>query len=158
MHHCTGFYLISDHRTGGVWAYPCTGKEESILLPILRQFFMHTVDPSRFVSRIFHCDYDTVLTGGKVTEYLDSQHLKIAVSAPYSHHQNGQVERAMQTVLDKARMMLAASQAPRRYWEYAVQMSAYLIMRSLNSSNSKTPYETLCRETPDISHVVPPLH
>jgi hypothetical protein len=28
----------------------------------------------------------------KVVEFLDSQHLKIAVSAPYCHHQNGQVE------------------------------------------------------------------
>ncbi len=130
------------HWTEGVWVYPCTGKEESILLPILRQFFMHTVDPSRYVSRIFHCDYDTVLTGGNVTEYLDSQRLKIAVSVPYSHYQNGQVERAMQTVLDKARVMLAASQAPCRYWDYAVQMAAYLIVRSPNSTNSKTPYET----------------
>ncbi len=43
VHHCNGFYLISDHRTGGVWAYPLSGKDESILFPILRQFYIQTV-------------------------------------------------------------------------------------------------------------------
>jgi hypothetical protein len=114
----------SDRRRVGLPLYGQGGVNSA---PNSTPVHMHTVDPSYFVSRMFHCDYDTVLTGGNVTEYLNSRHLKIAVSAPYCHHQNGQVERAMQTVLDKARVMLAASQAPAS----TGQMAAYLVMRSL---------------------------
>jgi hypothetical protein len=30
------FYLISDHRTSGVWAYPCASEDENVLLEILK--------------------------------------------------------------------------------------------------------------------------
>ncbi len=35
VHMHTGFYLINDHSSGGVWAYPCGNKGENTLLGIL---------------------------------------------------------------------------------------------------------------------------
>jgi hypothetical protein len=83
-----------------------------------------------------------------------SRSLDYHVSAPYCHYQNGQIERAMQTVLDKTRTLLAASQAPLKYWDYALTMATYLIQRTPNSNNKKTPFEILTGEPPDISNMV----
>jgi hypothetical protein len=80
--------------------------------------------------------------------------IELHVSTPYAHHQNGQVERAMQSILDKARTLLAASGAPRKCWDYAVSLAAYILRRFPNSTNKITPHETLTREKPDISKLV----
>jgi hypothetical protein len=139
VHHCTGFYLISDHKTGGVWSYPCVNKGEDTLCDLLSSFFNFTVEPSKFESIIFHCDRDTVILGGKVSDYIKSRKLDLRASTPYAHHQNGQVERAMQTVLDKTRTLMAT----------------YLIIRTPNSTNPLTPFEILIGEPPDMSRLVP---
>jgi hypothetical protein len=60
----------------------------------------------------------------------------------------------MQTTLDKTRTLLAASQAPLKYWDYALTMATYLIKRTPNIRNDKTPYEILTCEPPDISNMV----
>jgi hypothetical protein len=132
VHQHTGFYLINGHSSGGVWAYPCGNKGEDTLLGILESFYGQTVDRSNFESRVIHCDYDSVLLGGVVRNFIDGRKLDLRVSAPYCHHQNGQIERAMQTTLDKTRTLLAASQAPLKYWDYALTMATYLIQRTPN--------------------------
>jgi hypothetical protein len=81
-----------------------------VLLKILEDFYKMTVYRSSFESHYLHCDYDTVITGDLIREFAMSRSLDYHVSAPYCHHQNGQIERAMQTVLDKTRTLLAASQ------------------------------------------------
>ncbi len=60
----------------------------------------------------------------------------------------------MQTVLDKTRTLLYASQAPLRYWDYALEMAAYLIQRTPNSHNKLTPYEILTGKKPVINQLV----
>jgi hypothetical protein len=81
--------------------------------------------------------------------------LNLRFSAPYAHHQNGQVERAMQTVMDTTRTLLAASRAPKKYWDYALQLATYLIIRTPNSTNPMTPFKILTGEPPDMSRFVP---
>jgi hypothetical protein len=154
VHHHTGFYLLSDHSSGGVWSYSCGNKGEKVLLKILVDFYTMTVDRSSFVSHYLHCDYDTVITGDLIREFATSRSLDYRVSAPYCHYQNGQIERTMQTVLDKTRTLLAASQAPLKYWDYALTMATYLIQRTPNSNNKKTPFDILTGEPPDISNMV----
>ena len=47
--------------------------------------------------RIFRCDMEAVLNSREVQDYLDSKHIRVQNSAPYSHHQNT-VERNIQTL------------------------------------------------------------
>jgi hypothetical protein len=108
--HYTRFYLVSDHSSGGVWSYPCVNKDEDTLFHILEIFFKYTVDRTSFIPHIMHCDRDSVITGGLIFKYIMDRGMDIHASIPYIHHQNGQVERAMQTVLDKTRTLLYASQ------------------------------------------------
>jgi hypothetical protein len=79
------------------------------------EFWSPSMDKQWIASRIIHCDYDSVLLVGVVQGFITGRKLSLRVSAPYCHHQNGQIERAMQTTLDKTRTLLAASQAPLKY-------------------------------------------
>eukprot|EP01034_Spumella_vulgaris_P047455 gene47455-biopygen27353 len=69
FHSNRGFYLISDHRSGGVWSYPCKNKNEETLLKILEHFFS-MVNGYPFRSRIFHCDDDSVENGDLISSYI----------------------------------------------------------------------------------------
>eukprot|EP01034_Spumella_vulgaris_P034656 gene34656-biopygen29504 len=156
IHMNRGFYLISDHRSGAIWTYPSKNKNEVTLLKILKHFFRMVQSyscPSR--PKIFHCDDDSVENGGLISSYLLGLGLEMHVSPPYVHHQNGQVERAVQTTLDKARTLLIGGGAPSKFWDYATQLATYLLMRTPNEKNDKTPLQTLTGVVPDMQRLVP---
>ncbi len=92
-------------------------------------------------AQILHCDSDSVITGDLTRSFINGMEIELHVSTPYAHHQNGQMERAMQIILDKTRTLLAACGAPRKYWNYAVSLAAYILRRSRNSTNKITPHE-----------------
>eukprot|EP01034_Spumella_vulgaris_P047204 gene47204-biopygen426 len=156
FHYNRGFYLISDHRSGAVWSYPCKNKNEETLHTILEHFFS-MINEYPFSVRIFHCDDDSVENGGLITDYVQGLGIRMHVSAPHVHHQNGQIERAMQTTLDKARTLIIGGGAPRKFWDYAVQMATHILMRTPNLKNLKTPLETLTAHgiVPDMQRLIP---
>eukprot|EP01034_Spumella_vulgaris_P047517 gene47517-biopygen36340 len=155
IHSNRGFYLLSDHRSGAVWSYPSKDKGEDTLLKILKHFFNMVKSFSAPFPRILHCDDDSVETGSLITQYVNKLGVSMHVSAPYVHHQNGQIERAVQTTMDKARTLIVGGGAPLKFWDYAVQMATYLLMRSPNSKNLKTPLETITGVVPSIEYLVP---
>eukprot|EP01034_Spumella_vulgaris_P047277 gene47277-biopygen5982 len=154
IHSNRGFYLVSDHRSGAVWSYPCKNKNEDTLLKILKHFF-DMIKAFPFRPRVFHCDDDTVENGELISSYVQGLGLEMHVSPPYVHHQNGQVERAVQTTLDKARTMLIGGGAPIKFWDYAIQLAAYVLMRTPNEKNRNSPLAVLTGVVPDIARLVP---
>eukprot|EP01034_Spumella_vulgaris_P047498 gene47498-biopygen34861 len=137
VHQNRGFYLFSDHRSNAVWSYPCRLKGEDTLIKILEHFFSMALLYQDFRVKILRCDDDTVENSQLITRYLAGMGIQMHVSSPHVPSQNGQIERAMQTVLDKARTLLIAGGAPRKYWDYAIHMAVYLIMRTPNAKNGQ---------------------
>jgi hypothetical protein len=152
---CNGFYLISDASTDFVYAYPCNGKSAPIMLQILDKFRIEIAELNGYTITKLQSDFDSVILSDTINEWLIKHHIKLQVSAPYSHAQNGQIERDMQNVLDKARTLLAVYETPKIYWDYAVETACYLINRSPTSNSDNTPYELVYNEKPDISNLVP---
>jgi hypothetical protein len=66
----------------------------------------------------------------------------------------GQVKRSMQSVLDKARVLMSVYNTPPKFWGYAVSTACYLINRSPTMILDTTPHERVTGEKPDISHLV----
>eukprot|EP01034_Spumella_vulgaris_P047423 gene47423-biopygen17393 len=108
-----------------------------------------------FRARVFHCDDDSVENGGLISRYLLSLGLEMHVSPPHVPHQNGQIERAMQSTLDKARTLMIGGGSPHKFWDYAVSMATYVLMRTPNRKNLKTPLETLTGIVPNMQRLVP---
>ncbi|GAB9473188.1 putative Integrase, partial [Globisporangium polare] len=71
------------------------------------------------------------------------------VNAPYVHQTNGTVERGIRSIVTIGRNMLSHVRLDKSFWAEAA-MTAIYIMNRLPSpkSDSKTPYEMVCKSKP----------
>jgi hypothetical protein len=70
---------------------------------------------------------------------------------PNYPHQN-KAERWIQDIKCKARLLMKMHMAPKRYWDYAVQLAVDQINHTATRRlNWRTPYEVHWGETPDLS-------
>ena len=151
-HGYKGFFLLSDKKSHFVYVYLV--KQRSQALEALNSF-SDLVSYYHKVWRILQCDSDSVFVDKEVIDWLNSHHIKLYLSTPYNHWQNGQVERDIMNVMDMARTLMADSKAPASYWYFAIKYACYVINRSPVKGADKTPYECVTGEKPDISHFVP---
>ena len=75
------------------------------------------------------------------------------MSAPYSPHQNGTIERAWRSIFEMARCMLIESKLSKSLWTYAVMTAAYIRNRCYNDRLKKTPFEAFVKEKPDVKNM-----
>jgi hypothetical protein len=87
-------------------------------------------------------------------QYCDTEGIVLEQSAPYSHEQNGLVERMMRTILNIVRSLLSNAQLPKELWGEAAKSAVYVYNRSPHSSlGFKTPFEKRYKSKPDISNI-----
>jgi hypothetical protein len=154
----TGFYLVSDYGSNNVFAYPVSSKDEIATLDVLEKFNSvvgQSGKEMKEVVKIFQSDSDSVLLGGAVSNWFQTNNIKMQTSAPYVHWQNGFIEANIGKVMNKARTMMADGRVPKKFWAHAIVCACYLINRSPFGDSDKTPYEIRFGEKPDISHLVP---
>lgn len=155
VHGHIGFYLISDYASGNVFAFPYKHlPDEDSLLETLEEY-KSIVSNEKGTIRIIQSDFDSVILGSKVKAWLMKYSIKTQASAPRTHWQNGAIESNIGKVMDKARTIMAAGRAPRRFWNYAILCACYLINRSPVRFSDKTPYELRYGKKPELSHLVP---
>jgi len=150
-----GFYLFSDYCTHHVWVYMVKSKTEFI---DALESYMKFIESFGWKNRpqILQGDYDSLHTEKKTNQWLKNRGIKLQLSAPFKHAQNGQIERDMQNVLDRTRTMMSIYDAPFRMWEFAVRYAVELInMSPTSTAENKTPYEQIYHEKPDISQLIP---
>jgi hypothetical protein len=153
FHQFKGFMLLSDYHSHYVYAAPVKDKSDSI--SVLDDFNSQVVVPNGHKWRVLQCDYDSIFNSKKVKTWLNKHEIRLQASEPYVHSQNGQIERDVQSVMDKARTLMAVYKVPPKYWEFAVKTACYLINRSPTAHNMVTPYEAVTGKKPDIGHLVP---
>ena len=87
-----------------------------------------------------------------IEAYCDEVGIKYEVSATYTPHQNGIVERKNRTLITLARTMLDEYNTPEALWVEAINTTCYAYNRLfLQKFHGKTPYELLNGKKPDIS-------
>lgn len=150
----TGFYLVSDYATNNQFVFLVKSKGEAATLKVLNDF-MAIVDSERGEARVMQCDYDTVLLCKGIGAWLTEHKLKLQVSAPYVHSQNGFVEVSIGKVMDKARTLMVAGMVPKYFWSYAVRHAVFMLNRTPVRGSKVTPYEARFHTPPDVSALVP---
>jgi hypothetical protein len=87
---------------------------------------------------------------------LEHDGIRLQLSAPYVHSQNGQVERDMENILDRTRTMMSVYDTPTNLWEFAIEYASLLINYSPTSNEDfKTPWEVVTGEKPNLSNLIP---
>lgn len=99
-------------------------------------------------------DNGTEYVNKKFEEYFKLNGIQHQLTAPYTPEQNGVAERMNRTIIEKARCLLYDANLPKNYWAEAVNMSVYLINRSVNTNSmEKTPEEIWTNKKIDVSKI-----
>jgi hypothetical protein len=148
-----GFFVIVDQGSGLVEAV--LAKTKGIALDVLIAYKRGVVDKYQKTWRILQSDDDAIFTSRRVNAWLRDNSIEASISCPYIHSQNGLPERAVHSVMDRARLCMLIHSAPRRYWGRAVTYAVYVINRTPRYNQDVTPLEAVTGEIPDLSNLVP---
>ena len=148
-----GVMLISDYYSNFVHAYPVRLKSEAV--EALEDFFIKFVHKYDYKIKVLQSDADCIFMSKRIETWLKKHDIALQLSAPYVHSQNGQIERDVQNVFDKARTLMVGQDVPPKYWEYAVKTATYIINRSPTRGREVTPIEAVTKIKPNIANLYP---
>ena len=101
--------------------------------------------------KIIQGDFEKLFTHGAFAAECSKRGIIQRFSAPYSHQQNGRIERFWRTMENRITAMLDYSSAPRFLWPFALQTFVSQYNRMSNSDGELTPFEQLTGNRPDVS-------
>lgn len=151
----SGFYLMCDYTSNYLLLFLVKSKNEVETEKALEELYLKLQILSKKSATTMQCDYDTVLRSKAMAKWLNTHKIKLQMSAPYTHWQNGKIERNIGRVMDTARTLIADGKVPHRFWSWAVKCAVYTLNRQPVAGSKQTPVEQLTGEKPDISHCVP---
>jgi len=156
IHGETGFFLFVDQLSGYLKPYLIRHNNSTTLLGCLIDFLQTVVRPAGAEWLILQGDYHSVLISETIDQWLKQQQIKLQLSAPYDHAQNGCVEVNIGTVMDRCRTVMSEYHTPRNLWGYAVEYICYTMnCTRVLARNDKTAHELVHSQKPDVSKFVP---
>ena len=150
-----GFYLLCDYGSNYLMVFLVKSKNSEATKTVLEEFYRKIKLMTKMAPGAMQCDYDTVLQSAGITQWLKDHEIKLQMSAPYTHWQNGKIERNIGKVMDTARKLMADGRVPKSFWSWAVRCAVYQLNRHPVYNAKKTPVEAASGERPDISPMVP---
>jgi hypothetical protein len=152
-HKYSGFIALSDYKTHYLDARLVKKKTEA--LRALHRFKVEVIDKWGKEWKVMQSDWDSIFKSKEVRAWLEAYKIVLQLSAPYTHSENGQIERDIQSLMDKARTLMAIYGAPPSMWEFAIMTAVYLLNRSPHAGSDITPFQALTGSKPNISNLVP---
>ena len=145
--------------TGYASLYSCRGQSErnatECLARLIAELRMLLRATNYLSPHIVRTDGGSGFIAWHFREFCNLTHQStVSLSAPYTPQQNSFIERLWQSRFGTARVLLASSNLSARFHEHAVRTANWLHNRlpSLHRGG-KSPYELLCGEKPDLSHL-----
>ena len=107
--------------------------------------------------RTLRTDQGTEYLNKEMNALLETNYVRHVVAAVNEHYSNGVAENAVHTIRTTAKAMLLHANIPKKYWCYAISHATYLnnMTTSSRADRSKTIYEILFRQKPDITRIPP---
>jgi transposase InsO family protein len=142
---------IIDDFSSYVWTVPLKTKDEAAhALQV-----WHRVVENQCGDRLKILTTDNgELLSNHVTEWCANAGIVHQLTAPYTSAHNGRAERLHRTLLDKARTMRLACNAPASLWDEFCATAAYLTNLTASSSlKGKTPFELWYGFVPSLTHL-----
>lgn len=102
--------------------------------------------------KILRTDNGTEYMSEKFNQFLAKNGIQHQTTCPYTAQQNGVSERYNRTITERARCLLHDAGLPKIYWAEAMNMSVYLINRSVCTTwADKTPEEVYSGKRTNLS-------
>lgn len=152
--HDGGKYFVSfiDDYSNFVYVYIIKTKSE--VFDCFREYC--NMIQSKFNLKIstLRCDNGGEYSSQEFKKFCKENGTFIDYTTPYTPEQNGKAERFNRSVVEKARAMLQQANMPKKFWNEAIRVAAYIINRSLSPNfEEKTPVEIWSGRKPNVSNL-----
>lgn len=108
---------------------------------------------THYAVKAIRSDNGTEFTNSVLQTWCQQKGIEFQPAPPYTPQMNGRAERLQQTLLKKARCMLAQAQAPPAMWPHVITAANYLKNRTRTGKEIRaTPIERLTGKVPDVSN------
>ena len=142
---------IIDDFSSYVWSISLRSKDEAATAIKIWHRLTENLSGARLKSLVTD---NGELLSKSVTDWCHEHGIEHQLTAPYTSAHNGRAERLHRTLMDKARTMRLACNAPTNLWDEFYATAAYLTNLTASSSiKGRTPYEMWFRERPSLSHL-----
>jgi hypothetical protein len=146
--HNKNHYYVSfvDDYSKFIWVFPIQRKSD--MLTVFQKFQNH-------VERMFFCKLISIQTDGEgeflsLIPYFSTNGILHKLACPYSHQQQGTVERQHRHIVETALTLLVASFVPHSYWDEAFVTTTFLVARlPTKILDNTSPFEKLFLRSPD---------
>jgi transposase InsO family protein len=119
--------VIVDDYSRFTWVFFL--QEKSQTQDTLKRFLRRTQNEFGLRTKKIRSDNGTDFKNSQIKGFLEEEGIKHEFSSPYTHQQNGVVERKNRTLLDMERTMLDEYKIPDRFWGEAINTVCYSINR-----------------------------
>lgn len=142
------YVLFVDDYSKFIWVFPIQSKAN--VFSIFVEFHAH-------VERLLSCKLKAIQTDGggefrALAPYLSTHGILHRLACPYTHQQQGTVERRHRQIVETGLTLLGTSSAPQIYWDEAFVTAAFLINKLPTPVlNNVSPFEKLFHREPDYS-------
>ena len=146
------FALFKDDLSGYRVVFFIKHKDDT--LECFKQFCNLSKNKLGNSVKILHVDNGREYCNEKFKSYLSEAGIELQTTAPYTPEQNARAERDMRTIVESARSMLYAKDAPLYLWAEAVNTAVYILNRtSTRQAPNSTPFEMWTGKPPELGHI-----
>jgi hypothetical protein len=144
--------LITDRWSGYIWDFYLQDRTADSIITVLSTFLGLLKNQYNLKPQVIECDNELTTQKPKVKRHIESLHIRIEPSPPYTQGLNGGAERSGGVVKQKIRSMRA--KLPAALWREISKAGIYLYNRTPKYQyNWKTPYDRFHNKRPDQSHL-----
>jgi hypothetical protein len=122
--------LITDRWSGYMWDFYLQDRSAASINTVLNTFLGLLKNQYDLKPQVIECDNELTTQKPAVKRYVESLHIRIEPSPPYTQALNGAAERSGGVVKQKIRSMRASSKLPAALWKEISKAAIYLHNRT----------------------------
>lgn len=148
------FFTFTDDATRMTDTY--TGTKKSDWLKWLKAYhsLCRTCSKDNHPIERLRSDYGSELQSHKADEWIEKEGIIFELLASYSQEQNGVSQRIGRTIIDRTRATILEGNIDNDLWPELVLATTYVKnSQSTKALQNLSPYESLTRDHPNISHL-----
>ena len=108
--------LLTDRKSGYMWDFYLQDRTTDSIITVLSTFLGLLERQYELKPQVIECDNELTTQKPGVKRYIESLHIKVEPSPPYTQALNGGAERSGGVVKQKIRSMRASSKLPAALW------------------------------------------
>ena len=125
-----------------MWDFYLQDCTTNSIITVLSTFLSLMKNQYELKPQVLECDNELTSQKPGVKKYIESLHIRIEPSPPYTQALNGGAERSGGVVKQKIRSMRASSKLPTALWKEISKTAVYLLNRTPKYQyHWKTPYD-----------------